>query len=74
MEEVIGKIGDVEIHKYDVVEVSDDGGKTWLDFATIKDSSDVYYAGRIVREGGGFGGHRRAKYRIKRSWDHILVS
>lgn len=74
MEAVVGKIGDVEIRKYDVAQVSDDDGVTWLDFATIRDAEDVYYAGRLVKEGGGFNGHRVAKYRVIRSWDNILVS
>lgn len=29
---------------YDVCQVSDDQGKTWLDYATIKDASDAWYA------------------------------
>lgn len=60
----IGHLANVPIQKYAVVRVSDDGGKNWLDFSTIRDKSDLDIAEVLVRHRGGHYGHRIADYKI----------
>lgn len=73
MSDVIGKHGGIEIKVYDVCQVSDDGGQTWPDYATIRDATDLYYASLLVEGGGGFNGHRKAMYRIARGSFNCIV-
>lgn len=61
----IGSIHGTPVEKYDVLQVSDDGGATWLDFSTIRESDEVQISAKMVTMGGGINGHREADYRIK---------
>lgn len=60
---ILGNIFGRDIEKYDVVEISDDGGKTWQDYASITCPEDVKYVRKIIASQGD---HWPAKYRIRR--------
>jgi hypothetical protein len=71
MRDVLGKVNGIDVQRYDVVQVSDDG-VTWLDYVTIKNASELPQAQRLVN-GEWFGGHREDLYRITRSGGAVVV-
>jgi hypothetical protein len=73
MSDEIGQIGNVIIHKYDVLQISDNGGASWLDFSALRDRDEVQIAADLISNRGGIRGHRIADYRIM-SKGQVIVS
>jgi hypothetical protein len=62
----------VELKAYDVIQVSRDGGKTWLDFSTLRTEEEFELARRYVEGRGPLAGLGDV-FRVRRSGNVIVL-